>query len=90
MGQCGAYHAGRSGRGVDGTGDSVDTLRPDAHAASLVDVDVAGLWERGVRGIVLDLDNTCCAYHQPELAAGRRRLGRRRARPRLPDRDALE
>jgi HAD superfamily phosphatase (TIGR01668 family) len=55
---------------VDGTGDSVDTLRPDAHAASLVDVDVAGLWERGLRGIVLDLDNTCCAYHQPELADG--------------------
>jgi HAD superfamily phosphatase (TIGR01668 family) len=55
---------------VDGTGDSVDTLRPDAHAASLVDVDVDRLWERGLRGIVLDLDNTCCAYHQPELAAG--------------------
>jgi HAD superfamily phosphatase (TIGR01668 family) len=48
----------------------VDTLRPDAHVASLVDVDAAGLWERGWRGIVLDLDNTCCAYHQPELAAG--------------------
>jgi HAD superfamily phosphatase (TIGR01668 family) len=55
---------------VDGTGDSVDTLRPDAHIASLVDVEIDELWERGVRGIVLDLDNTCCAYHQPELADG--------------------
>jgi hypothetical protein len=48
----------------------VDTLRPDAHFASLVEVDAGRLWERGLRGIVLDLDNTCCAYHQPELAAG--------------------
>ena len=55
---------------MDGTGDSVDTLRPDAHIASLVDVRVDELWARGLRGIVLDLDNTCCAYHQPELAAG--------------------
>ncbi len=55
---------------MDGTGDSVDTLRPDAHIASLAEIDAAGLWERGLRGIVLDLDNTCCAYHQPELAAG--------------------
>jgi uncharacterized protein len=55
---------------VDGTGDSVDTLRPDAHAASLVDIAVDRLWERGLRGIVLDLDNTCCAYHKPELAPG--------------------
>jgi uncharacterized protein len=55
---------------VDGTGDNVDTLRPDAHIASLVDVRVDQLWDRGLRGIVLDLDNTCCAYHQPELAEG--------------------
>ena len=55
---------------MDGTGDSVDTLRPDAHIASLVDIQVDQLWKRGLRGIVLDLDNTCCAYHQPELAAG--------------------
>lgn len=55
---------------MDGTGDSVDTLRPDAHTASLVDIDAGLLWARGLRGIVLDLDNTCCAYHQPELATG--------------------
>jgi HAD superfamily phosphatase (TIGR01668 family) len=55
---------------VDGTGDSVDMLRPDGHVARLTDVGVDGLWERGWRGIVLDLDNTCCAYHKPELADG--------------------
>ena len=55
---------------MDGTGDSVDILRPDGHAGSLIDVASEALWERGWRGIVLDLDNTCCAYHQPELADG--------------------
>ena len=55
---------------MDGTGDSVDMLRPDGHAASLGDVAIDGLWDRGWRGIVLDLDNTCCAYHRPELADG--------------------
>jgi HAD superfamily phosphatase (TIGR01668 family) len=48
----------------------VDTLRPDGHATSLVAIAGQGLWERGIRGIVLDLDNTCCAYHRPELAEG--------------------
>jgi HAD superfamily phosphatase (TIGR01668 family) len=66
----GEWAAGRSGRGVDGTGDSVDMLRPDGHAASLIDVSSDRLWDRGWRGIVLDLDNTCCAYHRPELADG--------------------
>jgi uncharacterized protein len=55
---------------VDGTGDSVDMLRPDGHATSLIEVGIEGLWERGWRGIVLDLDNTCCEYHKPELAPG--------------------
>jgi HAD superfamily phosphatase (TIGR01668 family) len=48
----------------------VDSFRPDAYAATLADVDRAALRAAGVRGIVLDLDNTCCAYHQPELAPG--------------------
>ncbi len=55
---------------MDGTGDSVDMLRPDEHVRSLTDVAADRLWERGVRGIVLDLDNTCCEYHAPELAPG--------------------
>jgi HAD superfamily phosphatase (TIGR01668 family) len=48
----------------------VDSFRPDAYAPTLADVDRAALWAAGMRGIVLDLDNTCCAYHQPELAPG--------------------
>jgi HAD superfamily phosphatase (TIGR01668 family) len=48
----------------------VDRFRPDAFAATLADVDRTALWSAGIRGIVLDLDNTCCAYHQPELAPG--------------------
>ena len=55
---------------MDGTGDSVDMLRPDEHVASLTDIEPDRLWERGWRGIVLDLDNTCSAYHMPELADG--------------------
>jgi HAD superfamily phosphatase (TIGR01668 family) len=55
---------------VDGIGDRVDRFRPDAYAATLADVDRTALWTAGIRGIVLDLDNTCCAYHQPELAPG--------------------
>jgi HAD superfamily phosphatase (TIGR01668 family) len=48
----------------------VDSFRPDAYATTLADVDRAALWAAGMRGIVLDLDNTCCAYHRPELAPG--------------------
>jgi hypothetical protein len=55
---------------VDGIGDIVDTLRPDGHAPSLVDVAAPRLWQLGFRGIILDLDNTCCPYHRPELAEG--------------------
>ncbi len=55
---------------MDGTGDRVDSLRPDASAKTLADVDRAALWSAGMRGIILDLDNTCCAYQQPELAPG--------------------
>ena len=48
----------------------MDSFRPDAYAATLATVDRTALWTAGIRGIVLDLDNTCCAYHRPELAAG--------------------
>lgn len=43
---------------------------PDARVRTLVDVDFAGLWAVGMRGIVVDLDNTCCGYRQPHLADG--------------------
>ena len=60
----------RGERAVDGTGDSVERFRADHHADTLPDVSLDQLTEAGVRGIVVDLDNTVCAYHQPELAPG--------------------
>ncbi len=48
----------------------MDSFRPDTSVATLAEVDRGALRAAGVRGIVLDLDNTCCAYHQPELAPG--------------------
>ena len=51
-------------------GDSVDTFRPDAYAQTLAAVRHDDLWAQGIRGIILDLDNTCCGYHQPHLADG--------------------
>jgi len=55
---------------VDGIGDSVERFRPDHHADTLPEVSLDLLSAAGVRGIVVDLDNTVCAYHQPELAPG--------------------
>jgi uncharacterized protein len=55
---------------VDGTGDSVERFRADHHVEALTEVSLDHLRELGIRGIVVDLDNTVCAYHQPELAPG--------------------
>jgi len=55
---------------VDGTGDSVERFRADQHVDSLPEVSLDALARAGIRGIVVDLDNTVCAYHRPELAPG--------------------
>ncbi len=60
----------RGERAVDGTGDSVERFRPDEHADSLPEVSLDRLAAAGVRGIVVDLDNTVCEYRRPELAPG--------------------
>lgn len=60
----------RGERAVDGTGDSVERFRADHHAEALPDVSLDRLAALGIRGIVVDLDNTVCAYRQPELAPG--------------------
>jgi HAD superfamily phosphatase (TIGR01668 family) len=60
----------RGDRAVDGTGDSVERFRADHHADTLPDVSLDDLAARGMRGIVVDLDNTVCAYRRPELAPG--------------------
>jgi hypothetical protein len=48
----------------------VERFRPDHHADTLPEVSLDLLAAKGVRGIVVDLDNTVCAYHRPELAPG--------------------
>ena len=55
---------------MDGTGDSVERFRADQHVDSLPEVSLDALARAGIRGIVVDLDNTVCAYHRPELAPG--------------------
>ena len=55
---------------VDESEDSVHRFRPDHRAPTLPDVSLEALAQAGVRGIVVDLDNTVCAYHEPELAPG--------------------
>lgn len=55
---------------MDGSGDSVESLVPDHHARTLPEVSLDALAAAGIRGIVVDLDNTVCAYRQPELAPG--------------------
>jgi HAD superfamily phosphatase (TIGR01668 family) len=45
-------------------------LRPDLEAESLADVSLDVLQARGIRGIIIDLDNTVCAYGQSTLAPG--------------------
>ncbi len=67
----GLWSAGERGeRAVGGSGDSVDRFRADAHADTLPEVSLDRLAAQGVRGIVVDLDNTVCAYRRPELAPG--------------------
>jgi uncharacterized protein len=48
----------------------VDTLRPDGRATTVGEVALEALAGRGLRGIILDLDNTSCPYGRPELAPG--------------------
>jgi HAD superfamily phosphatase (TIGR01668 family) len=48
----------------------VESLVPDHHARTLPEVSLDALAAAGIRGIVVDLDNTVCAYRQPELAPG--------------------
>lgn len=44
-------------------------LGPDRFAPRLHDIDLAELWEMGIRGLIVDLDNTLLGFHQTELEA---------------------
>jgi len=48
----------------------VERFRAHHHAARLTEVSLDQLAGLGVRGIIVDLDNTVCEYHRPELAPG--------------------
>ncbi len=52
-------------------------LRPHAEAPSLRGVDFRGLGERGIRVLLLDLDNTLCLWRTGEFPASAARLLRR-------------
>jgi HAD superfamily phosphatase (TIGR01668 family) len=45
--------------------------KPDIIVERLEHLDQDDLWERGVRGIILDLDNTLCAWHSSEVSPER-------------------
>lgn len=62
---------------MDETGESVEIVRhygamfrPDFETARLPDVPLEELWARGFRGLIIDLDNTVCGYHDSTLAPG--------------------
>ncbi|HEY0614133.1 MAG TPA: YqeG family HAD IIIA-type phosphatase [Candidatus Elarobacter sp.] len=48
----------------------MERFRADHHADTLPEVPLDLLAGAGIRGIVVDLDNTVCAYRRPELAPG--------------------
>jgi HAD superfamily phosphatase (TIGR01668 family) len=45
-------------------------FRPDLEVPTLPDVPLDALWDRGIRGIIVDLDNTVCRFGEPDLAPG--------------------
>ena len=47
-----------------------DNLTPDLIVKSLPDLDFAVLERQGLQGVLLDLDNTLCAWQEEEIAPG--------------------
>jgi HAD superfamily phosphatase (TIGR01668 family) len=45
-------------------------FEPDLEFETIAAVPIEDLWNRGFRGIIVDLDNTVCGYHQSTLAPG--------------------
>lgn len=43
-------------------------FRPHRHHQALADVPLDALWRRGIRGLLLDLDNTLAHHHAYEVA----------------------
>lgn len=41
--------------------------KPDIIVDRMEDLDQDALWEKGIRGLIFDLDNTLCPYHSTEI-----------------------
>lgn len=48
-----------------------ENCRPDIIVDRLEHIDLDDLWQRGIRGIVLDLDNTLCTWHGNDVGPER-------------------
>ncbi len=46
-----------------------EMLGPDRFAPKLHDIPLAELWSYGIRGLIVDLDNTLLGFRETELAA---------------------
>ena len=49
----------------------LELLRPDQWVGPVEELDLDALWAAGIRGLLLDLDNTLCAWGTRELPAQR-------------------
>ena len=65
-------------------------LGPDRFAPRLLDVAHEDLEAAGIRGLIVDLDNTLMGYRETELTARAPRVGSAGAAARLSHRHALE
>jgi hypothetical protein len=46
---------------------SLDIFKPDLHFDKTSSVDLNALWDRGIRGLILDLDNTLVAWRSSDI-----------------------
>lgn len=47
----------------------IDLFCPDECVGAVVDVDLHALWNRGIRALIMDLDNTLLAWEAEEIPA---------------------
>jgi len=47
----------------------IDLFCPDQCVGSVVDIDLDALWRRGIRALILDVDNTLLAWEAEEVPA---------------------
>ena len=42
-----------------------DLFRPKEYVNSIFDIDYNELWDKGIRGLLFDIDNTLATYDSP-------------------------